>query len=145
MQAITATVGGNVQEVGFRAAIFKQAIEYNLAGTVRNNTNGTVQFDLQGDKNRIDQAVITLRNGTKKSSDVTISTATATVEPGLDKFTIMGWTSASRNITTPYDLVFTLRAADDVISRQDAKAKWHEILAKTLSGEDLKKIGVDED
>ena len=70
MQAISAIINGNVQEVGFRAAIFKQAIEYNLAGMARNYTNGTVQFTLQGDKDRIHQAVTTLRNGTKKASSL---------------------------------------------------------------------------
>src|SRR5271166_3426817 len=52
-QAIAGTVSGNVQKVGFRAMILKQAIEYNLAGSARNNPDGTVQFSLQGDRNRI--------------------------------------------------------------------------------------------
>ena len=34
-QAISGTVTGNDQHVGFRAMIMKQAIEYNLAGFTR--------------------------------------------------------------------------------------------------------------
>ena len=35
-QAISATVTGNDQQVGFRAMVMKQAIQYNLAGTAEN-------------------------------------------------------------------------------------------------------------
>jgi acylphosphatase len=48
--AISGIVSGNVQQVGFRAMLQKQAIEYNLAGSAKNNDNKTVQFSLQGDK-----------------------------------------------------------------------------------------------
>jgi acylphosphatase len=42
-EAIRATVvGENIQKVGFRAMIQKQAIMYNLAGYARNNPDGTV-------------------------------------------------------------------------------------------------------
>jgi acylphosphatase len=42
-EAITATViDENIQKVGFRAMIQKQAIMYNLAGYARNNPDGTV-------------------------------------------------------------------------------------------------------
>jgi hypothetical protein len=36
-QAISATVTGNDQKVGFRAMIMKQAIEYDLAGSAKND------------------------------------------------------------------------------------------------------------
>jgi len=60
LEAISASVSGNVQKVGFRAMILRQAIEYNLAGAAKNNPDGRVQFSLQGDENRIDQAVKTI-------------------------------------------------------------------------------------
>ena len=137
--AISATVTGNDQHVGFRAMVMKQAIENNLAGSAKNDTNDVVRFTLQGDA-EIDGAVATIREGTKKSSNIKISTAPAAVDPGLSTFTIIDWTSTSRNITTPYTLVFKLRADDKVISTSDAKAVWHGILKSTLSGEDLKKL-----
>ena len=138
--AISATVTGNDQHVGFRAMVMKQAIEKNLAGSAKNDTNDVVRFTLQGDADWIDGAVATIREGTKKSSNIKISTAPAAVDPGLSTFTIIDWTSTSRNITTPYTLVFKLRGDDKVISTSDAKAVWHGILKSTLSGEDLKKL-----
>jgi len=144
-QAISGIVSGNVQKVGFRAMILKQAIEYNLAGSARNTKEGTVQFTLQGDENRIGQAVMAIRNGTKRSSDVNVSTSPAKLDPNLDKFTVIAWTSDSRNITNPYDLVFHLRTNDEPISKKEAKLIWHEILRSTLKGEDLNKIGDDDE
>jgi acylphosphatase len=144
-QAVSGIVTGNVQKVGFRAMILKQAIKYNLAGSARNTQEGTVQFTLQGDENRIGQAVMAIRDGTRRSSEVNVSTSPAKVDPGLDKFTVIAWTSASRNITNPYDLVFHLRTNDEPISKREAKEVWHEILRSTLKGEDLDKLDDDDE
>ena len=64
--AVSGTVTGNVQEVGFRAMIQKQAIKYNLAGSAENNTDGSVRCTLQGDNDRIKQALKTISEGHKK-------------------------------------------------------------------------------
>ena len=143
-KAISATVHGDDQKVGFRAMIMKQAIEYNLAGSARNEADEIVHFTLQGDSDRLDSALAAVRDGTKKSSDIEVSAANTAVDPGLSKFTIVDWTSTSRDITTPYTLVFTLRAHDKAISKSDAKDVWHQILQATLHGEDLKKLGKDD-
>jgi acylphosphatase len=143
-QAISATVTGNDQHVGFRAMVMKQAIQYNLAGSAKNDANEIVRFTLQGDAGRIDKAVAAIREGTKKSSNISVSTAAAAVDPGLSTFTIVDWTSTSRNITDPYTLVFRLRGDDNVISKFDAKAVWQGILKSTLKGDDLKKLGPDD-
>jgi acylphosphatase len=143
-QAVSGVVTGNVQKVGFRAMILKQAIKYNLAGSAR-NTDGTVQFTLQGDESRIGQAITAIRDGTRRSSDVNVSTSPAKVDPTLNKFTVIAWTSASRNITNPYDLVFHLRASDEIVSKKEAKEVWHEILRSTLKGEDLDKLEDDDE
>jgi acylphosphatase len=142
--AILATVVGNDQQVGFRAMIMKQAIEYNLAGSAKNEANGTVRFSLQGDSDRLDSALAAIRAGTKKSSNIEVSATQTSVDPGLRTFTIIDWTSTSRNITTPYTLVFTLRADDKPIPKSEAKDVWHEILRTTLHGEDLRKLGDDD-
>jgi len=143
-QAVTATVTGNYQEVGFRALVMKQAIEYNLAGSAKNEDDEIVRFTLQGDPARIDAAVATIRNGTKKSSNIEVSAAPTTVDSALDTFTVDNWTSTSRNITNPYTLVFKLRGDDKVIPKSEAHDVWHGILASTLKGEDLKKLGDDD-
>ena len=142
-KAILATVTGNDQHVGFRAMIMKQAIEYNLAGSAKNGADGTVYFTLQGDSNRLDSALEAIRAGTKKSSNIEVSATQAAVDDDLSTFTIIDWTSTSRNITTPYTLIFTVRADDKEISRSEAKDVWHQILRTTLHGEDLQKLGDD--
>ncbi len=111
--AISATVTGNDQRVGFRAMVMKQAIAYNLAGNAKNDANNIVEFTLQGRQKRVDQALETIRGGTRKSSDIEVKTAPAAVDPKLDTFTVVGWTSTSRQITTPYTLVFKLRDTDE--------------------------------
>jgi acylphosphatase len=143
-QAISATVTGNDEKVGFRAMIMKQAIEYNLAGYAKNEANDIVHFALQGDSDRLDLAVASIREGTKKSSDIEVSTTQTSVDPTLTTFRVVDWTSTSRDITTPYTLVFALRDDDKVISKSEAKDVWHEILRTTLRGDDLEKLG-DED
>jgi acylphosphatase len=141
-EAITGTVSGEqIQKVGFRAMIQKHAIMYNLAGYARNNTDGTVSISLQGDRGRIDKILEAIRAGSKRSStDNTISTGSAPLDPGLKTFTVFGWTSTSRNITNPYDLVFHLRPANDEISKKAAEAVWNSIAESTLKGDDLAKF-----
>jgi acylphosphatase len=143
-KAILATVVGDDQQVGFRAMIMKQAIEYNLAGSAKNEANETVHFTLQGDSDRLDSALAAIRAGTKKSSDIEVSATQIAVDSDLSTFAIIDWTSTSRNITTPYTLVFTLRADDKVISKSEAKDVWYQILRTTLHGEDLQKLGEDD-
>ena len=143
--AVSGVVSGNVQQVGFRAMIQKLAIEYNLGGLAKNNPNNTVQFTLQGDKDRINQAVAAIRNGTKKSSNVKVSLAPAAVVPNLNTFTVIGWTSVSRNITNPYNLVFTLRSDNTTIKKRATKAVWLQICNKAVKGEDLGKCDKDDD
>ena len=141
-QAFKGTVSGaNIQKVGFRAMIQKEAIMYNLAGSARNNPDGTVAISLQGDKDRIDQTLAAIRAGSKKSSkNNTIIPNAAALDPNLKSFTVFAWTSVSRNITNPYDLVFTLRPTDDQISHHDAKTIWNDIAKSTLKGDDLAKF-----
>ena len=142
-KAIAATVSGDDQRVGFRAMIMKQAIKYNLAGSAQNEADQIVHFTLQGDADRLDTALAAIREGTAKSSDIVVSATPAEVDPGMSTFTIIDWTSTSRNIINPYTLVFTLRAGDDAISKSEAKDVWHQILRTTLRGEDLQKVDKD--
>jgi acylphosphatase len=143
-EAIEATVSGNDQQVGFRALVMKQAIEYNLAGSAINDADMIVHFTLQGDKKRIDSALDAIQKGTPRSSDIKIKTTATAIDPALNGFTIVDWTSSSRHITNKYDVAFTLRTDDKEISSSQAKAVWHQILEKTLDPEDLKKLHPDD-
>ena len=137
--AVSGIVTGNVQKVGFRAMIQKQAIQLNLAGSTENNQDKSVHFVLQGDKDRIKQALKTIDKGTKKSSHVKVSTSKGQVDSGLKTFTIVGWTSVSRGITHPYNLVFDLRSDDSTISKHKAKKVWLGICEKTVTDGDIGK------
>jgi acylphosphatase len=85
-----------------------------------------------------------IREGTKKSSNIDVITTQVAVDPILNTFTVIDWTSTSINITSPYTLVFELRANDKVISKSEGKDVWHEILRTTLKGDDLQKLGDDD-
>ena len=106
--------------------IQKQAIMLNLAGAARNNPDGTVKLSLQGDKQRIDKVLDVIRAGNKKSSTAnTVNLTDAPLDPNLNTFTVYAWTSTTRNITNPYDLVFHLRPTGDQISKKEAEAVWN--------------------
>lgn len=137
--AVSGIVTGNVQEVGFRAMIQKQAIQYNLAGSAENDADKSVRFILQGANSRIDQALQAIRKGTKKSSDVSVNVSPAQVDPNLKTFTVVGWTSVSRHISHPYDLVFDVRRDNMTIDKDEAKAVWLDICRNTVKGEDTGK------
>jgi acylphosphatase len=139
-KAISATVTGDDQKVGFRAMVMKQAIEHNLAGIAENQPNMIVRFTLQGHGKRIDKAIAVIDEGTKRSAGVGVSASPSAVKPNLQTFTIVDWTSSSRGITSPYALLFTLREDDGAISPDEAEAIWREILQNTLKEEDLKKL-----
>jgi hypothetical protein len=70
---------------------------------------------------------------------VKVALSPATVAPNLSTFTVVGWTSLSRKIKTPYDLVFTLRADNTTIKKRATKAVWLEICNKAVKGEDVGK------
>ena len=100
-----------------------------------------MSLSLRGDKNRIDRVLDAIRTGTKKSSqDNNVSVTDDALDPSVKTFTVFAWTSTTRNITNPYDLVFQLRPADDEISKKEASAAWNASAESTLKGDDLTKF-----
>jgi hypothetical protein len=96
---------------------------------------------LQGDKDRIDKTLEAISAGNKISSKANIiGEAPAALDPNLKTFTVFSWTSTSRNILNPYDLVFNLRRANNEISGKEAKEVWNTIAESALKGEDLAKF-----
>ena len=75
----------------------------------------------------------------EKSKDVQIKTTDAKVDPMLKTFTVVGWTSTSRKIANPYNLVFTLRKNDGAVAEKETNEEYHRILKATLSKEDYEK------
>ena len=115
--------------------IQKDAIQYNLAVSAENNKEDkSVRFILQGDKDRIDLALKAIRKGTKKSSNVNVSVSPAPVKPDLNTFTVVDWTSKSRGIQNPHNLVFNLRPDNTTTKKRKAKKIWLAVCVKALSG-----------
>ncbi|MDZ4742941.1 MAG: acylphosphatase [Verrucomicrobiota bacterium] len=140
LSAVTGTATGDVQKVGFRAHIFKAAIRYNLAGTVNNNPDGSVSFTLQGDSQGVKKTLKEVGEGSKHSQVSEVTSQPSELITGMNTFTVYGWTSHTRDISTPYNLVFTLRSDDSLISEKNAKKVYYQILENTLQGEDKDKI-----
>lgn len=142
IKRISGIVTGNDQHVGFRAMILKQAIKHNLVGYTKNLPEKIVNFILQGDPDRLDDAVKTIKKGTVKSSDIKVVVKEEPVDLSLNTFTIYDWTSTSRNIGNPYDIVFYQRKNNVPFEDKDVKDVWHMILKGTLREDtgDLEKL-----
>lgn len=54
---------GRVQGVGFRSFVQMQAMRYHCTGWVRNMDNGSVELELQGKNEDLDQVIRILRQG----------------------------------------------------------------------------------
>ncbi len=66
-KAITATVTGRVQGVGYRYAVVRVAQELGLVGWVRNAPDGSVETWAQGDEDVLGQLVAFLRQGPRSA------------------------------------------------------------------------------
>ncbi|MDI6642099.1 MAG: acylphosphatase [Elusimicrobiota bacterium] len=55
------TISGEVQGIGYRYFAKRLAAQYNIAGWVRNNYDGTVEFDIEGEKNNIEEYIEKLK------------------------------------------------------------------------------------
>jgi acylphosphatase len=128
VEAVQGLVSGKVQQVGFRAAIFRLAIRYNLAGWDENLSDGTVRFLLQGPRSRIENVLALIPQADRKGNVAGISTQKVPVLPTLQTFTVRDWTSKSRGYANPTDLVFTLRSPDGPVSKKEATRTYHRIL-----------------
>lgn len=56
-------VCGHVQGVGFRYSVQQKAIECHLTGWVQNKFDGTVEIEVEGDENKIDEFITQVKNG----------------------------------------------------------------------------------
>jgi acylphosphatase len=60
---VRAVVHGRVQMVGYRAFVIHHAADAGLAGTVRNEPDGTVETVLEGSKPAVERMLDLLRQG----------------------------------------------------------------------------------
>ncbi len=56
-------VSGRVQGVGFRHQTYQEAIDYGIHGFVKNQLDGTVLIEAEGDKTNIDMFIEWCKHG----------------------------------------------------------------------------------
>jgi acylphosphatase len=82
-------VKGRVQGVFFRAETRDRAASLGLGGWVRNNTDGTVEAEFEGERERVESMIDWCRKGTALAEveDVEVAWVEPRDEPG---FTVSG-------------------------------------------------------
>jgi acylphosphatase len=60
---VAATVVGDVQGVGFRWFVVREAARLGLAGWVANAADGTVRLEAEGERDVVDRLVALVRQG----------------------------------------------------------------------------------
>ena len=131
--AAEGVIRGRVQKVGFRAFIFRQAIRYNLGGTIENLADGSVHFILQGAPRHLEEALEIIRHGPAKAGVNAVDIKPVSFRAGMLSVTVKGWTSATRDFQKPVDLVYPLREPDQPISEQDAHRIFKEIIRSAMA------------
>jgi acylphosphatase len=63
MKCVQMIVEGKVQGVGFRLSAAEKARKLNLVGYVRNEANGTVRVDLEGEDNQVEEFIKEVKKG----------------------------------------------------------------------------------
>jgi len=82
-------VSGRVQGVGFRFSTQQKAIELHLTGWVQNKIDGTVEIEIEGQKEKIEQFLQELEKGFHKFTRVdNIELNTSETKRGYKKFVI---------------------------------------------------------
>lgn len=56
-------ITGRVQHVGFRYFTIKEAEKYSVKGWVKNESNGSVVVEVEGEEPYIDAFILVLKNG----------------------------------------------------------------------------------
>ena len=126
-------VQGDVQRVGFRAFIFKKAIQYNLGGWIENQENGSVHFVLQGEPQGLDFVLEAIRTGPASAKVDEVHAGSYPVHLALRTLTVRGWTSQSRHFLHPVDLVYPLRPDNGPLSEGASQEIFKKIIQDAMS------------
>jgi acylphosphatase len=87
-KAITATVTGRVQGVGYRYTAASAAEELGLVGWVRNAPEGSVETWAQGDEEALERFVAFLRKGPRLASVRSVDVLSVDPDPLLQTFAV---------------------------------------------------------
>ncbi len=133
VSAVEGVIRGKVQKVGFRAFIFRQAIQYNLGGVIKNRADGTVHFELQGESEFLHRAVSAIQTGPARADILEVEIKPIPVQSKVTSVTVKGWTSTSRGFEHPVDLVYPLRSGNLAISEGEAHEIYRKIIASAIA------------
>ena len=81
-------VSGQVQGVGFRYYVLREARRLGLRGDVRNLADGRVEIRVQGEAERLAQLLARVRLGPSRSRVDAVETSALEVDTAFDGFTI---------------------------------------------------------
>jgi len=87
---VRAVVHGRVQAVGFRDFATRRARNAGLKGTIRNLPDGSVEADLQGPRQAVDQLVAQLRQGPPLARVETVDVEPLEPDGSLPSMTVTG-------------------------------------------------------
>jgi len=85
-QRISFTVHGKVQDVCFRDFTKQKAKAYNVTGFVKNESDGTVRGEAQGDADALSKLKKDLNQGPKAAHVVKLETKALEVKDGESSF-----------------------------------------------------------
>ncbi|MFU0791101.1 acylphosphatase [Virgibacillus proomii] len=84
-----AILSGRVQGVGFRFMAKQKADELGVKGWIKNNDDGTVELEAEGNKAQLERFMVALENGLNPFIKVThIEQKTCEEDKGYTKFSI---------------------------------------------------------
>ena len=89
MNAVSLVIIGRVQGVSFRYFIREKAIQLQLAGWVRNRTNGNVEAFFQGEQQSIDQMIAYCQTGPPLANVIKTEVREETPHTSLSYFRVL--------------------------------------------------------
>ncbi len=87
-KAITATITGRVQGVGFRFATARFARDRSITGWVRNTAHGAVETWAQGDEAELDRLLVFLRTGPPAADVTSVTVLPSVPDPAIRSFNV---------------------------------------------------------
>lgn len=87
---VHAVVRGDVQGVGFRYFVQRQAWQEQLAGWVRNLPDGAVECVAQGPRDAVERLLAALREGPAMATVERVDEDWQAEQPGLQDFDVVG-------------------------------------------------------
>jgi acylphosphatase len=89
-ERLHALVRGNVQGVGFRYHILRQARQLGLRGWVRNNDDGTVELVAEGGRPDLERLMMAAEEGPRTARVQRVEVQWSVATGGLDEFELTG-------------------------------------------------------